>query len=273
MKENKTQKPKISYQECDRLVKAYRDTNDPDAAQALLDAFEGYTVKFFNLIRWGKVSIHDRDVRDFIRLYMKNEFARKHIHQFKRMPAVQQEIYNVADSIKQLMAPYDNDELKNEIYMAFLTMANRYKSPDGKPRFHHYILQAFHYQLRRQLQTLVADPIVYRMAHNINFHEDFGDGEEVGFDMDMLQDESKSFTIDETLDTVNDNWVLGFTVGDEYRNLTVMERKIIKMYYLDDMSDQEIADSLGTCRATVNRRRNKAKEHLEEVFNKSKKIR
>lgn len=275
MNETKIARPKISYEECNRLVLAYRDDCDPDAAQALLDAFEGYITKFYNVIRKGKVAINDRDIREFVKLYMKNEYCRRHIHQFKRMPLVQQEIYLVSDSIKNLCQPYSDEELLNEIYVAFLTMAKRYQSPDGKPRFHAYILQAFHYQLRRQLQTLVSDPLVFKMAKNVKyFDEDWENAQDQygAHDMDIFENETPTFTIEEEFDAINDNWVLGYTTGKEYRDLTIMERKIIKMYYLDEMSDQDIADRLGTCRATVNRRRNRVKEKLQDTLKTSRKI-
>jgi RNA polymerase sigma factor (sigma-70 family) len=270
-------KPKVSYEECDRLVKAYRDDHCELAAGHLLDAFEGYLVKYYNVIRWGKVAIQDRDIREFVKLYMRNEYCRRHIHQYRRMPVVQQEIYNVTQSIRRLCFPYANDELMNEIYVALLTMAKRYKSPDGKPRFHSYVLQAFHYQLRRQLQTLVSDPIVFKMAHNINFHDEFHEGtndyDMKGYNVEKYEDKTERFTIHQAFESINDNWILGHTTGDEYIQLTVMERKIIKLYYLDKMSDQQIADRLGTCRATVNRRRNKAVNSLKKGMIKKRRLR
>jgi RNA polymerase sigma factor (sigma-70 family) len=266
-------KPKISYEECEEIVQAYRSTKNDADSQRLIDAFEGYIVKFYNLIRWGRVAIADRDVREFLKLYMKNEYTRKHIHQYYHMAAVRHEIYSVAESIKNLLKTYENEELKNEIYTAFLTMANRYKSPDGKPRFHDYILKAFHYQLRRQLQTLVEDPVVFNIVQNINFHEEYGyDFHDDMSTIDGYQDMTATYTIEEKMEEFNDNWILGYTADENYKNLSVMERKIIKMYYLDEMSDQDIADGLGICRATVNRRRNKAVKTLSVVFGHVKRI-
>jgi RNA polymerase sigma factor (sigma-70 family) len=270
-------RPKISYEECEEIVQAYRRTKNDADSQRLLDAFEGYIVKFYNLIRWGRVAIADRDVREFLKLYMKSEYSRKHIHKYSHMATIRQDIYSVAESIKNLLKTYENQELKNEIYTAFLTMATRYKSPDGKPRFHDYILKAFHYQLRRQLQTLVEDPVVFNSIQNINFHDDYHRNDDFS-EQDVFQNidnyrDTGSYTIEERMEDFNDNWILGYTADDNYKNLSVMERKIIKMYYLDEMSDQEIADGLGICRATVNRRRNKAVKNLEDVFGHAKRIR
>jgi RNA polymerase sigma factor (sigma-70 family) len=259
-------KPKISYEECEEIVQAYRSTRNDADSQRLIDAFEGYIVKFYNLIRWGRVAIADRDIREFLKLYMKSEYSRKHIHKYSHMATIRQDIYSIAESIKNLLKTYENEELMNEIYTAFLTMATRYKSPDGKPRFHDYILKAFHYQLRRQLQILVEDPIVFNTVQNINFHEDHNN-------LDHYEDTAACYTIEDDMEEFNDNWILGYTSDENYKNLSVMERKIIKMYYLDEMSDQEIADGLGICRATVNRRRNKAVKNLEDVFGHAKRIR
>lgn len=287
---NPEHRPKVSYEECDALVCRYRDHGDEDAAAGLIQAFEGYIMKYYNLIRWGKVYIHDRNIREFLKLYMKNDFTRRHIHQYQYMSGIQEEIYQTAESVRKLMEPYTKpvkqpnyldrqytDELMNEIIVALLTMAKRYKSQDGKPRFHAYILRAFHFQLRRQLQTLVADPIVFRMAYNVNFQEDQYDGDNEqgggarGYRVENMVDQTV-FTIEDSLDSVNDNWVLGLTASEEYRDFTIMERKIIKMYYVDEMTDQQIANELGTCRATVNRRRNKSIGQLETIFARQRRL-
>jgi DNA-directed RNA polymerase specialized sigma24 family protein len=273
MTENKEIRPKISYEECNRLVLAYRDDNDADAAEQLMNSFEGYLMKYYNVIRKGKVDMTQRYIREFVKLYMKNEYCRRHIHQFGRMPIVKKEIYSVTDSIKKLCEPYSDDELWNELYVALLTMAKRYQSPDGKPRFHHYILRAFHYQLRRQLQTLVSDPIVFKMASNVlYFDEDHEDDGYVTFDADSMEDQTPTFTIEEEMDGINDNWILGLTTEPEYSEFTIMERKIIKLYYVDELSDQAIADQLGVCRATINRRRNRVKDSLYDILKKSRRV-
>lgn len=268
----KDDKPKISYEECDQLVRNYRDHDSQDSAELLIDAFEGYLVKFFNVIRWGKMNIQDRTLREFVKLYMPNEHDRRHVHQYKHMPTIQSAIYRTTENIRSLCEPYDWDELWNEVVAAFLTMAKRYQSRDDKPRFHTYILQAFHYQLRRQLQSLVADPIIFRMATNLRFNDNYMETDDNTMDVQNFYDTSDQFTVDRRFNTVNDNWVLGHTVTEEYRQFTVMERKIIKMYYIDNLSDQEIANQLGTCRATVNRRRNKAVNQLEEHYKAQKRV-
>lgn len=270
-KPERIQKPKLTYQECEDLVIAYRDHNDQEAATKLLDAFEGYTVKFYNIVRRGRGNIHDQNLREFVKLYLKNEYSRRHIHQYKRMPTVHQDFYNILESIKEMCAPYSDEDIKSEITLAVLTLAKRYRSEDGLPRFHSYMLRAYHFQLRRQLQTLVSDPIVFRLSKNINFNEDFVDPDD---DMDIgdMADRSDQFTVENSLDSVNDNWILGYTTNEEYRQFTIMERKIIKLYYVDRLLDQDIADILGVCRATVNRRRNRIVKILEVHYTKLRRL-
>lgn len=257
-------KEKLTYEECDRLVLAYRDENCQESALLLIDAFEGYIVKYFNIIRRGKLKVEDRDVREFVKLYMMNEAMRRLIHQFKRKPAVYSEINSVTLMIKNSCESYSDEELMSEIHVALLTMAKRYKSPDGKPRFHTYMLRAFHYQLRRQLEILTGGPISYIIDNN-TYHNNATIPKDYTYDkydIEFCSDNTPTFTIDEEMETINENWVLGYTTESEFGDLTVMERKILKMYYVDEMSDQQIADRLGTCRATINRRRNKVKRNL-----------
>lgn len=275
MTNEETIRPKVSYEQSEALVVAYRDHDDEDAAQGLLDAFEGYIVKYFNLVRRGRINLKDRDMREFVKLYMNNEYCRRNIHRYKYMPVVQQEIHTVCDRIRKICDAYSDDDLKHEIYIAMLTMAKRYAPPDDKPRFHTYILRAFHFQLRRQLQVLTSDPIAFKM---VNF-EKMAEGDYIngdGWEMQQsgLSESGKAyaFTIEDEFEEINDNWVLGFTNDMNYADLTIMERRIIKMYYIDEMSDQQIANQLGTCRATINRKRNRSKDSLRAHFEQQGKL-
>lgn len=273
MTTEETVKPKVSYDALNTLVLSYRDHHDSEAADGIIDAFEGYIVKFFNLVRYGRINMMDRELREFVKLYMTNDYCRRNIHRYKYMPVVEQEILAVCDRIKKICHTYSDDDLKHEIYMAILIMAKRYKSPDEKPRFHTYIVRAFHYQLRRQLQILTADQFAFKMIENEEFDVTRFSELEGGFVPGIsawtegkLQDRVPSFTIEEEFEDINENWVLGFTNDMDYANLTIMERRILKMYYIDELSDQEIANQLGTCRATINRKRNRSKEALRGHF-------
>lgn len=261
------EKVKVSYRDLDKLVIAYRDEGDEEAAAKIIDAFEGYMVKYFNLIRKGRAVFDDRDIREFIKLYTANEYARRNIHRYKYMPAVHHEMQSVADRIRKLYQYCSDDDLIHEIYIAILTMAKRYNPPDKEPRFHTYMVRAFHYQLRRQLQAIIDEELAFKTVDYMAIAEHMR--EESEYDYYEVEDTSEvnpDFTIEGSMEAFNENWVLGYTTDPIYMDLTVMERRILKMYYIEEMSDQKIADQLGTCRATINRRRNRTKEELKRKF-------
>lgn len=267
---------RLSYEECEELVVRYRDLGDEDACLRLIKAFEGFLVRYYVLLRQGKVYINGRNIREFLKLYIKDTYIRKSIHQYGYKPKAKEALYETADILKDLLRPYRNEELMNEIYAAFLAVAKRYKSPDGKPRFHHYLLRVFHYQLARQIDKLISDPLVFKMSSHMSFGEIDLDSEETGLyfnlNMDKYVDKNRPINIEEHFDEINENWILGFTASEEYQSLSVLERKILKLYYVDEKSDQQIADELGTCRATINRKRNHIVRKLRKYFQKTNKI-
>ncbi len=255
-----TDTKRFTYEETEALVLAYQE-NKSGAAEQLLIAFKEYMAQFVNLIKKGTISASRRGQRQFISLYISNPLTRANLHRFRRSRFAHNEIYKITNSIKGFFSKYSYEEIIQETALALLTLAKRYKSPDGKPRFHYYVDKTFAYQLHRQLRTLISDPVVFQAKNNQSFDSDEDAdylSQYIESDMDHSDEwiaSMEASSIEDDMDEINDNWVNGLTCSDSFHTLSIFDRKIIKLYYIDELTDQQIANILGTCRATINRRR------------------
>lgn len=71
--------------------------------------------------------------------------------------------------------------------------------------------------------------------------------------------------MDEELDI---NWVRGLTCGEEFKELTHLQRLILKLNYEDGWTDGKIADMMGIHINTIFRQRKKADAIVKETVEK-----
>jgi DNA-directed RNA polymerase specialized sigma24 family protein len=62
------------------------------------------------------------------------------------------------------------------------------------------------------------------------------------------------------------NWVYGYTCSEAFEQFTPLDRKILRMRYVEGLSDAEIARTTGYHINTINRRRNQSKKALEPYW-------
>lgn len=234
------------------------------ASERLVDAYEGYLVNFLNLLNQGEMDFNDKPLRKFLCLFVSDAEKKVRIHQWKYSKVGRGEILRVKTMVQEQFKGFNRDEVWHELIAILMDMANRYERRDEKSGFHNYMYQAFHFHVYRTFMGLISDPLVWNGDTNAGFSEgsSFRDSEELINREITRIDLQSALAVDESLDEINENWVNGLTCADVFLVLNPFERRILKMYYEDHMEDSEIAEELGCCRATVNRRRLKAKEKI-----------
>ena len=266
----------VEYQLLQEYVFDYQD-NMPGAAEKILDSFKGFIWKYTELISNGRFQIEDESLRSFVALFSVNQTNRKCAHQYKYKPTVAAGLSETVKRIKSLFAQYTIVDIKNETIGTLLSMAKRYKDKD-KPSFHNYVDKCFHYELYRAMIKLIKDPLTrswyepynddYQTDMNIPFEFEESlykaDQEWLVANADIITVPAKNPYYDESLDL---NWINGVTCCDALKTLSPFEREILKYKYIDKMTDEDIADIYGFCRATINRKRLKAEQKLnQEMF-------
>lgn len=199
--------------------------------------------------------------------------------------------------IKTMFSKYEYGDIYNELVLALLNMANKYKiTQDGDKyhksngTFHMYVSKCFHWEAYRYLSKLIHDPLsrfeVIRLCDQFDDMDIEKNKSEV-----FIEDEIASFKIQEMLDTasrqsdiknantltlkeqepisaydvdsLNFNWTNGVTCSELFEDLTPYEREIIILSFIKNKTDIEIGTIYGCHRATIN-------EHKKKAINKIK---
>lgn len=248
----------LTYEELEAIVQAHRN-GDEAATLRLINGFSAYMNKFKKLICNGQADIADKDIRGFVGLFMSKERSAS-LHQFRKNKNSLYEMYKTVSIIQDLFRSCDRDEIEHELFTALLVLAERYKSHGNY--FHTYVQRAYRFQLQRQLKSLIDSQLV---TSSLPYFDESYQDEDGDFEMI----ENNHLLINEPLDEINENWINGLTASDIFHSLTKTQRRIMKLYYMDDLTDDEIADRLGVCRATANRRRKRAVKTIERELIKS----
>lgn len=249
----------LSYEELEDILQQYQGGNK-DVTDKIIGAFWKYMQKYVRLVSTGKADITDRSIRQFVRLFMNKEEGSV-TYQFRKNTKAKQDLLKAIDNIQYLFSSISYEELLHEAILSLLTLAERYNSKGNF--FQTYVSRAFHYEYYRQLRQLL-------ILNGSNNRIPFFDEEYIDDSGDYIDQiiEDTRFLINEPLDEINDNWINGLTAGDFFEDLTPTQRRILKYHYEDGLKDEDIADILGVCRATVNRRRLATISKIEQELDK-----
>ena len=251
---------KLSYDELEDIIQRYQQ-GDPAASQEVLDAFRSFLRKYHRLICFGQFDIHDRGTRSFISLFMNEHGKRAKIHQFKYAPSARYDMYKTVQMIREFFQEHSPEDIEQELVLALLLMAQRYRNNDDTPGFHKYMSRAFHFQIFRQLKGRSI------RAH-MSLDESTTEGDDY-IDVDKLVNDHAYITVEDQLeDQIDENWINGFTCSDLFQQLNSVERRILRWYYVDGKSDKEIAKKLGLHRVNVTIRRAKIKDKIAREYYK-----
>lgn len=199
--------------------------------------------------------------------------------------------------IKTLFSKYEYGDIYNELVLALLNMANKYKiTAEGDKyhkangTFHMYVSKCFHWEAYRYLKKLIKDPLSHLETLRLCDQFDNMDIEDATTEI-FIEDESAVFAIQEMFETIsrqndiehantltlkeqttisaydieslNFNWTNGATCSELFKTLTPYEREIIVLSFIKNKTDIEIGIIYGCHRATIN-------EHKKKAINKIK---
>lgn len=204
--------------------------------------------------------------------------------------------------IRGLFNKYDFGEIYNELVLALLNMANKYKitqegDPFHKPNgtFHMYVSKCFHWEAYRFLSKLISDPLTHFEVLSLRDQFDDMDKDDLTGEI-FIEDEAASVLFDDVIETVsrqncidnaktltmkeedpvdiydieslNFNWTNGVTCSELFDHLTPYEREILILSFIEKKSDIEIGKIYGCHRATINDHKKRAVKKVAEIARK-----
>ena len=261
---------KSEWDVIDNLIEVYQKSSnegfcgnkeDGDrAATLLLEKFRPVFKKYIALLKTGQINFSDSEQKQFISLFMDEKHLRKALASKNPIDySTRQVIIYKFGFIKETYGLLDEDEILTDLYVIFFILARRYKKTNRS--FCCYLYNAFKYEMFRHIKSFTNNPanIYYK---NISYEEVTIDG-----DLQLVNEYDKIPDIESDLSTddngqLTSSWVAGLACSEVFMELTPLERKILEMYYIRNMSAKQIAATFHIHTNTCNKRRHEAIKKL-----------
>ncbi|MEW6769966.1 MAG: hypothetical protein AB1330_01050 [Bacillota bacterium] len=139
------------------LIKSYQE-GEPVAGK-IIQRFRPLLSKYMDLLR-GNVNVKDRPTVVFLSLFVADERARKELLKgHSSSPFAARVAKSIGKALDRCLRDYEDAEIYNELCVALLEMAMRYKY-EGRS-FLAYLSSSFHFWVYRQLSKLLQDFVYY----------------------------------------------------------------------------------------------------------------
>lgn len=212
------------------------------------------------------------------------------------------ELRETAEYIYKLFNKFEYGDIYNELCLALLNMANKYKvKKEGEPgykrngTFHVYIEKCFHWEAFRFLTKLSNDALIFQnpiffSTDDNNYEEDEEDGmrpnlvvedlrsiEDISLMIDYvdrqtyLRETNKVVLKEDNIDlrdedSLNFNWINGAVTNPIFEVLTPYERELLVLSHMRGQTEDELAALYGYSRSTIGLHKRRAKDKLKEAM-------
>jgi RNA polymerase sigma factor (sigma-70 family) len=244
------------YQQIEKLVIEYQNHN-PDAALELIELFNPLFNKYVKIIKTGAVDLSDYDSRFFISMFIIDPRLRSGVRNNYYLAKNRDAAYRVADFICNGCCSLSEEDLMQDFSIILLKLASGYKLKDRS--FVSYTGTTFKYEVSQLIRKILGNPLTSAIPINLD-NEETLDTRYIHKNDIIVDDIFPSNEIDE----LDNNWVYGITCNEVFCELDNFERLILKMSYVDNMSDIEISEKTGYHRNWIGIRRRTAIEKLRQ---------
>ena len=297
------------YKELQRNLVLYKEGNR-EATTYIIKAFHQFISKYVKFIKQETIPYVpytdkngderyrvDQHIARFVALFMDKTLEKEY--------SKKKAFSMTCVKIKALFAKFEYLDIYNELVLALLNMANKYKiTQEGdiyhkeNGTFHMYISKCFHWEAYKYLKKLVSDPLAHFDVMTLVDH--FIDLEEENANEGIflsLKDPNANRAFEEALnninremeiknantltfrevgidayndDALNFNWTNGVTCGELFKSLTPYERELVLLNYGKNKTLAEIAALYGLFEGTIGAHKRKAVQKIKEEAIKHK---
>lgn len=296
------------YAELQHNLILYKDGNR-EATEYIISAFHRILHTYAHFIVLRKIpyvtiinqngverSVINQSILSFIRLFGN-----------KNKDKSDKSIRDVCEYIYTLFSKYEYGDIYNELVLALLNMANKYKiitdpnDPKYKPNgtFHVYVKKCFHYEAFYFLKQLTKDPLMNMNILSLTTEDENDYDENINnvsnstvlvdekalfeyntiidyIDRKAALEKSNRFTLKEdnidiySYDSLNFNWINGIVCGPIFKSLTPYERELLVLSYAKNQTEDNLANLYGYSRSTIGSHKRRAIEKLKEAMKHEK---
>ena len=235
-----------------------------EAGEELLQLYGGhpeqthlslYLGKYYKILRFGKFDFKDYDSRVFIGCFFGKEERRAIIQSYQYRETKQAVVRKVAQIVEALKI-LDDEDLKQDLRLLFMKQARQYKKKNRT--FGGYLANSYRYAVANYIIRMMKteEPYVKLTKDLVSIANDRVRDEES--EVDIQDSLLLSTPMLQTEDELDNSWVRGLSCGEEFLDLTPLQRLILKLKHYDGWSDGRIAEKMGIHINTIFRQRKKA---------------
>lgn len=225
------------------MVLKYKATKDSRTGEKVLDIFSPFLNKYFRLLREGMFHKNDYDAKRFLALFKNEEAAPL------KGPASIIYYRNTAQYLMRFTLAFSDEELLQQLKLLFLEALNRWEKRT-KPKetyFTGFIYNYYRFKVKNWLSKFSKEKL-NRPEELANYDVDLYGTEEVwGPEIDL-------------------NWVKGKSCGDIFKDLTKEERMIIRMSFIERLTDVEISKRLSIHRNNIHKYKKEAIRKIDTAL-------
>ena len=136
--------------------------------------------------------------------------------------------------------------------------------------------------LYHQLKKISNTNVLFKKNKYISYHDDDSGMYHPIHELIEAEQErvERQFSVDREFlrheikdgEELNENWISGFQTGELFQEFTKMERRILKLYYVDEKHDEQIGDMMGLHRGTIARKRLGIKNRIKEKLIENRRL-
>jgi RNA polymerase sigma factor (sigma-70 family) len=247
----------------DLITKAKNGSSS--SQEKLLEVFDNFLSKYVALLYYGRYSLNDYDIRRFVSLFVKDNYARMALNRNKLTNSAIKEVNECMRGINYMAKRYgDEEDIRQTVSMTFFQCINRYERKGSIP-FSGFLYSYFFYLLKKNVDTFLIDQLgrkTFPLLADESSSEDDSDEKQVGFKANPIE-----YSIEQMLsaEEIDEFWVLGEKTLPPFDKLSVQERQLVKWRYIDDMRSSQIS-------LKINEHPNTIREHLSRIRNKLRDI-
>lgn len=236
------QKSIPEWVEIEDLVRQYKHSKEQGnradtAVIALIERFYPLFKKYLIMIKGGSINFQDRETRKFIKCFMIEPVLKSMLANNTVTQVARNAIYQRFNFVRESYGALPEDEILHDLKYLLMIMLDRYQIMGRS--FCAYVKGSYCYEVFRHIKRFIKDPtnIHYK---NIEYEDYMIDKEAIDY---LAAPESHFFENSEMLPDIS--WVIGQTCSDEFSGLTNLQRRILIKFYLEKISDKNIAAGFG----------------------------
>lgn len=247
-------------------------SRDGKAQAELLKIFDNFLTKYSTMLYYGKYSLSDYDIRQFVGLFVKDKSVRKYLSRNKLNLEGRRHINEVMSGIRYMITRYgDEQDIRQTVDLTFLQCVDVYERRESKRGgwvpFSGYLYSYYYYILKKNVESMLIDQLgrkTFPLISDDDHHGDDWDSDEktVGF-TGPPEPSAEDFMYAQIID---EDWVLGDTAYFPFDILTVQERQLLKWRYVNGESSSDISKKITEHSNTVRENLSRIKTKIEKAF-------